>query len=288
MGQKIIDAHAHPDFGDNYSMQSAKEAGITFSLKGILKDFKKYNILKAVALPKFTHYSRKEKINFTVRNDEIKKLILESKGKFIGGCTVKPTEYTQEDIDVLDVDIKNGIFKAIKLYPGYEHFFPYEEKCTPIYELAQRNNIPVLFHTGDTWSEAGGAKLKYAHPLNIDEVAVSFPDVNFVLCHLGNPWIIDAMEVLFKNNNAYADLSGFLVGKIDKTYKKYYDGRIRAIMEGIHFDYLRLVEKLMFGTDYPLANYASYIKFIRMLDLTNKDFNKIFFENAVKVFNIKL
>lgn len=47
----------HPDF--NYSIKIAKETGISFSLKGILKDFKKYNILKAVALPAFTFGSNR-------------------------------------------------------------------------------------------------------------------------------------------------------------------------------------------------------------------------------------
>ena len=48
--------------------------------------------------------------------------------------------------------------------------------------------MPVFFHTGDTYSPE--AKLKFAHPLGVDEVAVDHPDVKFVLCHLGNPWTV--------------------------------------------------------------------------------------------------
>jgi len=284
MKQKIIDVHMHPDFDDKASIQFANEAGITFSLKGLLRDFKKHNIVKALALPRFTHFSTKEKITFTIRNDKIKKLISENNKKLMGACTISPGEYVHDDINMIENDIKKGIFKAIKLYPGYEFFYPNQQECIPIYELAKRNNIPVLFHTGDTWGS--NTRIKYAHPLNVDDVAVSFPELKFVICHLGNPWIIDAVEILYKNENVYADLSGFIVGKGDKTYKKYCEGRIKTIMEGIYYD-RSIVDKLLFGTDYPLTNYDFYIKFISRLDLSKKEFNKIFFENAAKLFNIK-
>jgi predicted TIM-barrel fold metal-dependent hydrolase len=43
----------------------------------------------------------------------------------------------------------------------------------------------------------------------------------------------------------------------------------------------------MFATDYPLTNYEFYIKFIKKLKLNKKEFNKVFFENAAKLFNVK-
>ena len=46
----------------------------------------------------------------------------------------------------------------------------------------------------------------------MDEVAVDNPDVRFVMAHFGNPWLIDAAEVVFKNPNVWADLSGLFVG----------------------------------------------------------------------------
>jgi predicted TIM-barrel fold metal-dependent hydrolase len=50
----------------------------------------------------------------------------------------------------------------------------------------------------------------------MDEVAVDHGDVRFVLAHLGNPWLIDAAEVIFKNPNVWADLSGLLVGTAEQ------------------------------------------------------------------------
>lgn len=61
---------------------------------------------------------------------------------------------------------------------------------------------------------AGGhGLLKYAHPLTLDETAASHPRVRFIIAHVGSPWILDAVEVMAKNENVYIDVSGLLVGR---------------------------------------------------------------------------
>ena len=42
----------------------------------------------------------------------------------------------------------------------------------------------------------------------------NIPDVQFVMCHIGNPFLQDAIAVLEKNHNVAVDLSGLLEGKI--------------------------------------------------------------------------
>lgn len=76
--------------------------------------------------------------------------------------------------------------------------------------------MPVVIHTGDTYSEHG--ILKYAHPLNVDELAVANRDVTFVIAHIGDPWVMDCAEVIYKkNSNVYADLSGLIVGDFEQV-----------------------------------------------------------------------
>ena len=54
-------------------------------------------------------------------------------------------------------------------------------------------------------------KVRFAHPLNIDEIAVENPELTIIMCHLGNPWILDCQEILYKNQNVYADISGLVI-----------------------------------------------------------------------------
>ena len=51
---------------------------------------------------------------------------------------------------------------------GYIHRFAFDSAYKPIYDLAKKFKVPVVFHTGDTYSTKG--KLKYADPLTIDEL----------------------------------------------------------------------------------------------------------------------
>ena len=82
---------------------------------------------------------------------------------------------------------------GIKLYPGYNHFYVYDSLMDPFYQLAMQYKKPVAVHTGLTASS--NALLKYSHPLILDEAAVRYPQVQFVMCHLGNPWLADAVAV---------------------------------------------------------------------------------------------
>ncbi len=85
----------------------------------------------------------------------------------------------------VEAALEQGKVKALKCYLGYLPFGPEHEARRPYYELARKYKIPVIFHTGDTYSRK--ARVKLAHPLGVDEVAVAYPDVRFVLAHLGNP-----------------------------------------------------------------------------------------------------
>jgi predicted TIM-barrel fold metal-dependent hydrolase len=44
-----------------------------------------------------------------------------------------------------------------------------------MYEMAIEYDVPVMFHSGDTYAPTG--KLKYSHPLPIDDLAVDYPDL---------------------------------------------------------------------------------------------------------------
>ena len=121
-----------------------------------------------------------------------------------------PRRNDPEHLDRVERQLQAGRVKGFKAYLGYLHHGPASPGYAPYYRLAARYQIPVLFHSGDTY--AASAKLKYAHPLLIDEVAVDYPDTNFVIAHGGCPWFVDAAEVIYKNANVWADLSGIFVG----------------------------------------------------------------------------
>jgi hypothetical protein len=186
------------------------------------------------------------------------------------------------DVAWLEDGLRSGKFGCIKIYLGYVHQWAYDPAYQPAYALAEKYGVPVVFHTGDTYSTTG--KLKYADPLTIDEVAVDHPKVNFVIAHCGNPWIESAAEVAYKNPNVYLDGSAFLIGDLGKLPKGTVDQYVVKPLAWI-FGYLQDPTKLMFGTDWPLTSIAPYVEAFKAA-IPREHWKAVFHDNAARVFKI--
>jgi len=175
-------------------------------------------------------------------------------------------------------------FVGVKLYPGYENFFPYDKKLFPLYDLCSRLDRPVIIHTGVLQVGSTGF-LKQVHPFNVDEVASRFSRLKIVMAHSGNPWLFDCASVITKNKNVYADISGYF-NEFKTLSKKEVDLFIKNFTE-IKI-YMGKFEKFLFGTDWPLYSQKEYLEATLQLHLTKKEFELLFFKNANNVFNLGL
>ena len=174
------------------------------------------------------------------------------------------------------------IVAGFKIYAGYYHFHVTDSVYDPVYDLAERYDLATAIHTGDTYS--GRGLLKYAHPLCLDELAVRRPALRIVACHMGVPWVFDACEVCAKNSNVYIDLSGMLVGSAGYIQKMAGNplilDRYRQALS-----YLDDYDKVLFGTDWPLAPMGAYIDFCKQL-IPQEFHGKVFYANAADVYRI--
>ncbi|MBK6487488.1 MAG: amidohydrolase [Gemmatimonadetes bacterium] len=189
--------------------------------------------------------------------------------------------YRQRDLRELADFLEHGLVKGLKLYPGYEPFYPHDKRLQVVYDLAEEFDVPVMIHSGDTYSPKG--KLKYSHPLEIDEVAVDHPKVKFIICHLGNPWLTDAMEVVYKNANVYADISGLVLGEFTEAFEDYMTEEIRDVIL-----YAGDPAFFLFGTDWPICSMRSYVSFVKQLGLSEDVYTAMMYENARRLFKLPL
>lgn len=177
---------------------------------------------------------------------------------------------------------------GIKLYPGYQHFYPSDLKIYPIAELCQKYNKPLVFHSGDVYNPENDAILKYSHPIYIDELAVKFPKCKIVISHFGFPYYLETANIVSKNDNVYTDISGTL----DKTdTEEEADNMLNQYIQDLTrvFNYFPSIKsKTMFGTDFagedtPLNLVDPYIKLVESI-FSEKDQENVFYKLAEKIF----
>lgn len=186
----------------------------------------------------------------------------------------------EAELAELEALLSAGRLKGLKLYPGYEPFHVHAPDLAPLYGLAARHRVPVMVHTGDTY--APHARVRFAHPLELDEVAVAHRDTTFVLCHLGNPWFTDAMEVVYKNPNVYADVSGLTVGDFEARYARLVTARVNEALAFINDP-----DKLLFGSDWPITDMGGALALVRGLDATEEEREGLLWRNAARLFGLE-
>ncbi|KGX90427.1 amidohydrolase family protein [Pontibacillus marinus] len=275
---KIIDAHIHFSDIETFKYTARKLSHVDYSGKGLTKEMEEGNIACAIGMG----VTETPEMGFPDHHasSPMRLDLEESLPTRVAVCPgVNPYLLDQPGLDRLEKELQKPEVVGIKIYLGYYPYYATDEIYQPVYDLAAAYNVPVVFHTGDTYSERG--LLKYSHPLTLDEVAVMRRDVNFMMAHLGDPWVLTGAEIVYKNPNMYADLSGWVVGTKSTLERK---------LEGNYFYHVRHAltycghyEKLLFGSDWPLAPIKDYAEFIGAL-VPEKHHKNVFYRNAEGLF----
>lgn len=265
----IIDCHVHLN---NYSDETAER--LDKNLEELKLQMRRNRVDVALILTSYKNVPGRPSTKATVE------AVRNEKNLFVV-AGISYLNYTLRDLEEVKQFIKEGKVVGLKLYPGYEPFMPSDERLKPVYDLAAEMDVPVMIHCGDTYTPKG--KLKFSHPLNVDEVAVDHPDVKFVICHIGNPWIRDTMEVVYKNANVYTDISGLVLGNFSDRFEKFMHKQMQEMLTwGVEPD------KCLYGTDWPISSMESYLDFMESLSIPQRDKEKMMYENSLKLFKLPL
>lgn len=268
---KIIDAHIH--FSNIKSFHEvSKKSQVNYSLEGFNIEFKDMIAIGMGLTEKNDIFPDDSAVNpMNLDLDELPENLYTSLG-FNPNNDINIEEFEKQIT-------KNVV--GLKMYAGYYHYHVHDEVYKPFLDLARKYHLPVTIHSGDTFSEKG--LLKYSHPLEIDELAVKNPDINFIIAHFGDPWIMTAAEVASKNKNVFIDLSGLIVGDFHQVERFRNPEFVSHIKRGLV--YLDNYKKLLYGSDWPLVDTRSYIKFIKEL-IPKEHHEDVFYNNAVQLFKL--
>ena len=255
----IIDAHAHIGLGHDGQKRPEK----------LVASMQRAGIAKAAVFAATIAKLPTEKI--------LEEIAPFKKELFAVGTVSPDKPGFKPALKQVDQWLAKGDIRGIKFYTGYEHFYPNDRRLKPYMKLLAKHGRPAIFHTGDTYDAIGGAKLKFAHPLHIDDLASEMPDLKIIIAHLGSPWVIDAAQVCYKNKNVFADCSGFVYGTFNKTQRSHFTELWRK------FDLITESSgKILFGSDWPISDMRSYVEVVKKL--SGRHAARVFHKNAASLF----
>jgi len=184
------------------------------------------------------------------------------------------TSYSSRLIPFICVDPEDRpslVIKRAALERGIRGLGEIYLKCGPsqlpeahlrlVLEAAKTHALPVMIHTGD---------FSYTAPLLMTDMARRFPDVIFILAHMGSTaFVLDAIEIAKMFPNIYLETSGMTSpSMLGRAVAECGPGRI------------------LFGSDYPFWHPLVEMERIEAADLGTATTRMILGENIARLLDL--
>ena len=272
-----IDTHVHiePEPTGNAAEEAARKyfgnSGVSYGRKELAEYYRSRKIGCVV-------FSVDERLTGRpqVPNDEVAAFAAENSDIVMAFASVDPMRGADAVKEARRLIATGGI-RGFKLHPPLQQFHANDKAAYPFYEVVAEAKLPVIFHTGHSgigtgMPGGGGVRLKYGNPMDIDDVAVDFPDMPIIMAHPSFPWQDEAISVCLHKPQVYIDLSGWS--------PKYFSPIL------IQYANTLLKKKMLFGSDYPLITPDRWMTDFAAIAIRDEVRPLILKENAAKLFSL--
>ncbi len=272
-----IDTHVHiePDPTGNAAEEAARKyfgnTGVSYGRKELAEYYRSRKIGCVV-------FSVDERLTGRpqVSNDEVAAFAAENSDIVMAFASVDPMRGPEAVKEARRLIATGGI-RGFKLHPPLQQFHANDKAAYPFYEVVAEAKLPVIFHTGHSgigtgMPGGGGVRLKYGNPMDIDDVAVDFPDMPIIMAHPSFPWQDEAISVCLHKPQVYIDLSGWS--------PKYFSPIL------IQYANTLLKKKMLFGSDYPLITPDRWMTDFAAIAIRDEVRPLILKENAARLFSL--
>jgi predicted TIM-barrel fold metal-dependent hydrolase len=161
----------------------------------------------------------------------------------------------------LDRCAEHPEFRAVKLHPSEDAWFPYAEHYYPVYERISQLGLPALFHSGT---------YPHSNPLAIAYAAREFPQVPFILGHFALAdlsW--ECFPAAALSDNVYVDTTANPMVRVLNEWI----GRFGA-------------QRMLWGSDFPFYDVAYEWEKTNHLASSDEQRQLIRGENAQRIFRL--
>src|SRR3989344_5314989 len=146
----VIDAHAH------LSVFSGKLIPLKERVENLKRIMQKNKISKSLILSgmeESAYYPSIKELLVVLKNEPNLLLI---------GTVNMGSPNLSNKAKELRLLLKEKKIIGLKLYPGYQAFYPNDKICEPIYDLCEEFNVPAIMHSGETFGKGKG--MRYSKP----------------------------------------------------------------------------------------------------------------------------
>lgn len=199
-------------------------------------------------------------------NDAVAAVVERMPDRLVGCASVDPRT-GMDAVRELRRAVTGLGFRALKLLPFLYDRPPNDAVYYPLYAACVDLGIPVLVLTGHT---AVMRRSEVGRPHHLDDVALHFPELVIVAGHGGYPWTEELVALAWKHPNLYVDTSGHRPKYLAPALRHYLNSYGRG--------------KVMFGTGWPLSDFAGPLVEARALDLRPEARDAYLWGAAARVF----
>lgn len=232
------------------------------SMEQLIKEMDELHIAKAVVPARNA---------FHIPNAEMEQLLREYPGRFLTFAQVSPLDGKQA-LEEIQRYVVEGQCTGVVVEPGYgsnEKMAVHDERMYPVYDLCQKHNIPMMLGYGGMLHPS----LKLFQPVDIDTVALDFPDLRVLLAHGGWPYIQEMMWIALVRKNIYLmpDLYMYQTpGMLD------YAAGANTVVK----------EKIIWGSAYPIVSQKESLEKYCNSGIQEEFLDHVLYKNALRFLNM--
>lgn len=209
-------------------------------------------------------------------NDEVLEQVARNSDILIPFASIDPWKGKMAVREARRLIEEHGI-KGFKFHPTMQGFYPNDRMAYPFYELLAEHGCIGLFHTGQTGVGSGmpggnGMRLKYSHPMYLDDVSVDFPDMKIIMAHPSFPWQEEALAVAQHKPNVYIDLSGWSPKYFPEILVRYCNSILK--------------KKVLFGSDWPMITPERWLSDFEQIAIKDHLREDIIKNNAARLLGL--
>lgn len=175
----------------------------------------------------------------------------------------------------LESAVRNHGFIGAHCYPHWYDLPPDHAKYYPFYAKCVELGVPYQLQVGQSMIYAPEHRTRsVGRPITLDGVACDFPELRIIGIHIGIPWHDEMIAMAWKHPNVF-------IGS-DAHSPRYWPESFVRFLNSWGQD------KVIFGTDFPVIDFARAMREIAELGLKPDVRRKFLRDNVLRVYGLTL